>query len=272
MVKHHNRIHPLPHAPSGLTAYVGRPVWNEARKPFELRALRKSALWHGDGVPIGHGRPVVLIPGFLAGRHSAVSLAHILGAAGWVVATPDVGRNAGPAMATIDAAVADVKSLVDRTGQPVTIIGHSRGGQLGRVIAVEHPELVRQVVVAGTPLRTKYPKYLVVKLPAEALDKAWRWGLFGWTDPRHEDWVDDRRYVDFPDDVDLVSVWSRLDGVVDWRLCIDPAAANIEVRSSHQGLFNGIQGIRGIVAGLSRQDEPELTSATPGLPPSAPRP
>lgn len=251
MVQRHGRILEIPEPTGGIGAYLGRPVWNEARKPFELRALMRSPEWRGENVPVGEGRPVVIVPGFLAGRRSAHALEHVLGEAGWTVAVPPIGRNAGPAIDTINLIVDATRSLMDQTGERATIIGHSRGGQFGRVVAVEHPELVRRVVVAGTPLRTKYPKYLVVKLPAEVLDKAWRLGVFGWTDPNNEDWVDDRRYLDFPSEVELVSVWSKLDGVIDWRLCIDPAATNIEVRSSHQGLFNGLNGVRGILAALS---------------------
>jgi triacylglycerol lipase len=37
-------------------------------------------------------------------------------------------------------------------------------------------------------------------------------------------------------DVAFVSVYSRSDGVVDWRACLDPRADHIEVDSSHVGM------------------------------------
>jgi hypothetical protein len=40
----------------------------------------------------------------------------------------------------------------------------------------------------------------------------------------------------FPDDVAYLSIWSRLDGVVNPRACHDPAARLVEVRSSHCGM------------------------------------
>ncbi len=266
-VRLHDRIDPVPDPVGGFAAYVGRPVWNEARRPLEARRLRQSDLWAGVGVPEGHGRPVILIPGFLAARRSTDALGRILRDAGWHVLQPDVGRNAGPAITTIEAALEHARAGVERTGEKVHLIGHSRGGQLARVLAVAHPDLVDQVIVAGTPLRTKYPKYLVVKVPAEVLDKGWRWGLLGRADPEAEDWVDRLRYADLPAGVELVSVWSKLDGVVDWRLCLDAAATNIEVRCSHQGMFNSVPGIRGILAGLAGSP---LASGAPTLSP-APR-
>lgn len=231
---------------------VGRPVWMEARSPFELRALRRSALWRGVGIPDGDGRPLLIFPGFLASRRSTAALAHVLGAAGWRVEVAPVGRNAGPAQHSIDKAGDALKALYQETGRRVRVIGHSRGGQFGRILAVLHPEWVRQVIGVGTPLIVKYPSYLVVKIPAEALDKLWRKGAFGHVDFMREQGVDDLRYVDFPDEVDLVSVWSRSDGIVDWRLSLEPAATNVEVRASHTGLINSISGIQGVATALAR--------------------
>ncbi len=249
---HHPEL-PDPH--EGVAAWLGRPVWNELRRPMEIRNLRRSALWRGEGMPEGRGRPVLLVPGFLAGKRSADALEHVLTHAGWRAVQAEVGRNAGPAVDAIATMRRGAENLMAETGQRVTIIGHSRGGQFARVLAVQNPELVRQVVAVGSPLRTKYPKYLVVKVPAEVLDKAWRLGAFGWTDPADEDHVDELRYAPFPDEVTLVAVWSRSDGVIDWRLTLDPAAvANIEVVSSHQGLFNGVEGVRGIGKALEYLD------------------
>ena len=52
-----------------------------------------------------------------------------------------------------------------------------------------------------------------------------------------EFWADMR--APFPDDVSYLSIWSRIDGVVNPRACHDPAARLLEVRSSHCGMaFN----------------------------------
>ena len=40
----------------------------------------------------------------------------------------------------------------------------------------------------------------------------------------------------FPTNVAFVSVYSKQDGIVDWRGCIDPAAENIAVTASHFGM------------------------------------
>lgn len=245
--------HKGPHRPpKGLAGMVGRPVWLEARSPFEIRSLKRSALWRGVGIPPGRDRPILVFPGFLASRRSTAALDHVLRAAGWRVEVAPVGRNAGPAQHSIDKARDTLHELYEETGERVRIVGHSRGGQFGRILAVLHPERVEQVIGVGTPLIVKYPSYLVVRIPAETLDKLWRRGAFGHVDKMREQGVDDLRYVQFPDEVDLVSVWSRSDGIVDWRLSLEPAATNVEVKASHMGLINSVSGLQGIATALAR--------------------
>ncbi len=241
-------VHPEPKG--GIAGMFARPVWLEARAPFERRALRRSELWDGRGIPAGADRPVLIIPGFMSGAHKAKPLARVLTRAGWNVQIAKVGLNAGPAYHSVDAAATDLEALVDQTGDRVTIVGHSRGGQFARVLAVRHPELVSKVIVIGAPLRTKYPPFVVVKVPAATLDKAWRMGAFGVVTPEREQEVDNDRYLEFPDSVDLVTIYSRDDGIVDWRYCFDPAAEMVEITGSHLGLFNSITGIQAIAQSL----------------------
>ncbi len=195
---------------------------------------------------------MVIIPGFMAGRRSAVALHHVMRAAGWDAVVAPVGRNAGPAQHSVDAAEATLLELSERSGEPVRVVGHSRGGQFSRILGVRHPDRIAQVISVGTPLTVKYPSFVVVRVPAEALDALWRRGTFGHVDIDREQAVDDQRYLPFPSSIDFVSVWSRSDGIVDWRLCIEHAAVNVEVRASHLGLINSVAGIQGIAAGLDR--------------------
>ena len=53
----------LPHLPYPQLP----PLWRESRFALELAGLRRSAVYRGAGVPDGGGRPVLLIPGFMAG-------------------------------------------------------------------------------------------------------------------------------------------------------------------------------------------------------------
>ncbi len=238
---------------SRFAGWFGRPVFLEARGPFELRALRRSALWHGHGVPDGRRRPVLVIPGFMAGPTSADALVQILRRAGWNAEIANVGRNSGPAYTGLEQASTDLFDLIDRYGRPVTVIGHSRGGQFARILGVRHPELVIDVIAVGAPLLTKYPRFAPVRIPIEMLEITWRRGTFGPVYPDREAAVDRDRFRPFPDDVGFTSIYSRSDGIVDWRACLDPAADLIEVAASHTGMISSVPGVRAVARVLDAQ-------------------
>ena len=48
----------------------------------------------------------------------------------------------------------------------------------------------------------------------------------------------------------LVSLYSRTDGIVDWRACLDPAAENVEVDASHVGMAVSRDVYRAVAAAL----------------------
>lgn len=197
---------------------------------------------------------MLVIPGFLAAPHSGSSVLHVMAQAGWNVEAAAVGRNSGPAYVGVAAAEADLQRMYETEGGPVTIVGHSRGGQFARILAVRHPTMVRQIITLGTPLLLKYPNFAAVKVPAELLDKTWRAGAFGEVFPDLESDVDRDRYAEFPDGIDFVSIYSKTDGIVDWRTCIEPAAHTMEVQASHRGLINGVPGLSAIATALKRQE------------------
>ncbi len=50
------------------------PLWRESRIGLEAATLRRSAVWRGEGVLPGDGRPILLIPGFMAGDGSLATM------------------------------------------------------------------------------------------------------------------------------------------------------------------------------------------------------
>jgi hypothetical protein len=52
--------------------------------------------------------------------------------------------------------------------------------------------------------------------------------------------------------VEFTSVYSRRDGIVDWRACVDPLATPVEVRSSHLGMAVDPSVIAAVTAALAR--------------------
>src|SRR3954447_24784499 len=77
---HPPHLPPLPHLP-GVPHLP--PLWRESRMGLEAATLRRSAVWRGEGVPAGDGRPILLIPGFMAGDGSLATMTQWLRANGY---------------------------------------------------------------------------------------------------------------------------------------------------------------------------------------------
>ena len=97
----------------------------------------------------GHGRKVMLFPGFLASHDSMALLYRSLAAADFDVVHWGLGRNMGVDGATIDRVDAQVRQFSG--GAPVALLGWSLGGLIAREYAKERPDAVRQVITMGSP-------------------------------------------------------------------------------------------------------------------------
>jgi pimeloyl-ACP methyl ester carboxylesterase len=185
----------------------------------------------------GEGPPVLLIPGFLAGDQSLEPLARRLSEAGYHPHPAGMQRN-------VDCSERAVTRLADRLrelGRPAALIGHSRGGMLAHVLARRHPELVAGVLTIAAPRRSPLALHPVVLAPALSLGVAGSLGIDGLV--RYSCAVGRccrafRRDLAAPvaPRMPYLAVYSRRDGLVDWRACQDPAGRHVEVHSSHCGM------------------------------------
>lgn len=235
---------PLPPMPSTLRGALGRPFWNEGRVGIEMAQLARTR------VPLapGNGRRVVVVTGFLAGASTAHLLTRWLRSADYVVDIAPIGRN----MLSSSEMVDRVTTALDAEGtQPSILIGHSRGGQQGRVAAYRNPELVSQLITLGAPVRAHLPRHGPLRGSVEAiqlLDKL-PFGL-------NEDTAAAGRYeadlfAPFDVDVPWTSIHSKLDAVVTWRETLDEHAESVQVTSSHTGLIASVPAFRAIAAALA---------------------
>jgi pimeloyl-ACP methyl ester carboxylesterase len=96
--------------------------------------------------------PVLLVPGFMAGDQSLRVLAGWLRRRGSPTAAAGIRLNVGCAERVVAGIEARVRTLAERTGRRIAIIGQSRGGALARVAAVRNPELVGTLAMLGSPV------------------------------------------------------------------------------------------------------------------------
>ena len=199
----------------------------EARGIFEFNAslLLSPLLMRA---PRGDGHPVLMLPGFLASDLSMAPMRRYLRELGYDAHAWRMGRNIG-GVARMRAALRDrLAGIHAVTGRKVSIVGWSLGGVYARDLALQVPDMVRYVVTLGSPFANDVTATNATRL-YEALSG---------------EGVDDNPELraaisgDLP--VPTTSIYSRTDGIVNWRTCLlrpSDTAENIEVHlASHIGL------------------------------------
>jgi pimeloyl-ACP methyl ester carboxylesterase len=199
----------------------------EARGIFEFNAslLLSPLLMRA---PKGDGHPVLTLPGFLASDLSMVPMRRYLKELGHDTYAWNIGRNLGGVSRTRAALRDRLAEIHSFTGRKVSVVGWSLGGVYARDLALQAPDMVRDVVTLGSPfandIRATNATRLYEALSGEVVEdnSELRTAIAG----------------DLP--VPATSIYSRTDGIVNWRTCLlrpSDIAENIEVHlASHVGL------------------------------------
>jgi pimeloyl-ACP methyl ester carboxylesterase len=135
-----------------------------------------------------------------------------------------LGRNRGDVAGAADTLVAQLQQHLDRSGRPTDLVGWSLGGTIAREVARRAPDTVRRIVTLGTPLHgSMFTSFAA--LYSRSMDEAAREAV--------------ERRLATPPTVAITIIWSKRDGVVQWRAQQDrdnPWADHVEVRSTHIGM------------------------------------
>jgi pimeloyl-ACP methyl ester carboxylesterase len=199
----------------------------EARGIFEFNA----SIWLSPllmRAPRGDGHPVLTLPGFLASDLSMAPMRRYLKEIGYDSYAWKMGRNTGGVARTRAALRERLAEIHASTGRKVSIVGWSLGGVYARDLALQAPDMVRYVVTLGSPfandVRATNATRLYEALSGEAV----------------EDNFELRNAISGDLPVPTTSIYSRSDGIVNWRTCLlrpSDAAENVEVHfASHVGL------------------------------------
>jgi len=169
-----------------------------------------------EAVPRGDGQGVLVIPGFLTGDMTTGRLRTFLTRSGYTAEGWGSGVNLGPRSKPIARLKTRVEKLAARTGGKVVLAGVSLGGVFAREVAKMMPDHVVAVATLCSPLRLPVPTPLAPFVTAlqRTFDKGLVEGALG--EPV------------MPDQPMLV-IYSKNDGVVDWRACVPPPRDNLTV-------------------------------------------
>jgi triacylglycerol lipase len=230
-------------------------IWREARIGLETAALLRSPVFKGDGVADGRGQPVLLVPGFLAGDESLALMTRWLRRSGHHTSRAGMRLNVGCSGGAVERLESRLEALVKRQGKKAAIIGQSRGGSLAKVLAARRPDLVAGIVTLGSPTCDPLNVSVFTRSAVGAVGALGTLGVPGLFtrsclsgDCCEEFWS--LHGGSLPRGVGFVSIYSRRDGIVDWRACLDPAAEHVEIRSSHIGMAVHPDGYRAIADAL----------------------
>jgi pimeloyl-ACP methyl ester carboxylesterase len=182
-----------------------------------LRKLPKTTRRHS----------VMVIPGFLGDDRGNGPLIRFLRHLGYTATGWRQGRNLGPESFTEDSLRDAMEPLLDAGDGKVSLVGHSLGGIYAREIARMEPAVVHQVITLGSPFGKGH----------QEASHASR--LYRRLNPVPDD-RDRNNALNTPPPVPTTAIYTRGDGVVNWRTSLqqgyDHEVHNIRVPGSHIGL------------------------------------
>ncbi len=249
-------------APSGLPGWMrGLPGWaarglSESRLPVEAAGLLASRLLRDRSLPRGDGRTVLVVPGFGFGDPSVLPLHVVLRRFGYRTVRSGMASNIHCSDRTVEALTGVAERAVERAGGRIQVLGQSRGGMLARGLGARRPDLVSRAVNLGGPLNDEFAFYEIPSSLVSAIYASHRVRA-PLPDPRCLRPECSCPYMQavhrpMPPGVELVSVYSPSDGIIDWRSCVVPEARNVRVESSHLGMGVDTRVLRVVLEELDR--------------------
>jgi pimeloyl-ACP methyl ester carboxylesterase len=220
-------------------------LWTEALFAAELLLLHATPVYYGLGAPRGDNSGVVIIPGFLGTDIYLTEMYAWLGRIGYRPYFSGIGLNAECPNLLIQRRLnSTMERALSETGRKVHLIGHSLGGIIARSVAGQRPRDVASVITLGATFRGTVAHSSVLRaaefVRARILKEHGPGVLPGcYTGHCTCDFLDSLKRK-IPASVLQTAVYTRDDGIVDWRYCItNNPKWDFEVSGTHIGLaFN----------------------------------
>ena len=215
--------------PPGLMLQMleGRAGAEAAQLMLAMPLLRMQALR-------GNGEDVMVLPGFMADDSSTIILRQFLDSIGYKTHPWRLGVNRVRMLDLLPPLTEKLKSLAENG--KVKLVGWSRGGILSRELARDHPDLVDRVVTVGSPVKGGVSVSSIGNLVQQTT---------GMTPVQMSQILRERQKT--PITIPIRAIYSKLDGVVAWKACIDDINEDVEhfeIRGSHVGMGTNVEVFR----------------------------
>lgn len=226
---------------------------------YVLHAVSERGSWrrapYAGARPPRTDDPVLLVPGFLAGDGSLRLMSASLRRQGFRTYRSHVHANVGCTLLAAAQLEERLEDVAQRRGSRVRVVGHSLGGMLARGVAARRPDLVSGIITLGSPVLAPGAHHVSLARSVELLVRLSRAGVRGLMaedcvagECAQESFAQAR--AELPAGVDFTAIYSRRDGIVDWRACLDPAAVPVEVVASHTGMAFDPRVVAAVAAAL----------------------
>jgi triacylglycerol lipase len=211
-----------------------------AVESLDERRRRWTTSYVARGLP-RHEEPVILVPGFMAGDATLHAMSRTLRRRGFRTYRSHIHANVGCTLAAAAELETRIESIAIKRESRVRIVGHSLGGLLARGLAVRRPDLISGIVTMGSPMLAPGAHHVLLTAGVDMLVRLSRAGVPGLMSEEcvagtcaRQSFHESRESM--PAGVSFTAVYSRRDGIVDWRACLDPEAHAVEVTASHVGM------------------------------------
>jgi pimeloyl-ACP methyl ester carboxylesterase len=220
-------------------------IWKEALFGADLLLLHASPIYYGFGVPRGDGSAVVLVPGFLGTDSYLTQMRYWVERIGYRAYVSGIGLNADCPNLLIQRRLNErIEKALLATERKIHLIGHSLGGIIARAVANQRPDDVASVIMLASPFRGTVAHRTVLRAAEHVRKRILAVHGRGvlptcYTGRCTCNFLDPLRRK-IPDSVMETAIYTKRDGVVDWRYCVTGHTNNdFEVPGTHIGLaFN----------------------------------
>jgi triacylglycerol lipase len=172
-----------------------------------------------------------------------------------------INVNVGCPQRKVERMLARLEEISKDAGGRIVIIGHSLGGLVGCALARQRPDLVRHVIAIGSPLRSGWQAVTPEVRPALfAIHSFFQKFIEApegcGTEQCTCNFSREAHGAELPPGVRFTSIYSRQDGIVDWRFAATDNGDNYEVDGLHTDLVVNVEVYRilsNVLAGYPRE-------------------
>ena len=221
------------------------PIWKEALFAADLLLLHSSPVYYGFGIPRGDGSAVIVIPGFLGTDAYLTQLHTWLGRIGYRPYFSGIGLNAECPNLLIQSLLRqNIRTSQKEHGAQAAPHRAQLGRRYRSLRSAQMPEQIASVITLASPFRGTVAHRTVLHA-AEAVRKhiirQHGEGVLPdcYTGHCTCNFLDSLRR-ELPECVKETAIYTRSDGIVDWRYCrTGDSSCDFEVPGTHIGLaFN----------------------------------